>query len=273
MKRNSFPMLRSFFEAINLLPKEIQAEIYPALMDYAFNGTEPEGLRPVAGCIFMLIRPVIDANNARYENGLKGGSKGKSQPDINRKTAEGEPDFNQKRTEGEPDTNQNRTESEPNLNQSGTETEPNLNRKVTEGEPDIDKDIDIKESTPKGVPKKAGLSSPIDYEEIKNLFNEKFRDKLPKVIKLDDERRAKIRARISEFSRADVLKVFDTVLQRPFLLGHNDRNWRADFDFIFSPKGFRKILEGGYRDDEHPGLTGQKLHTTGDQAIIDKLGF
>lgn len=32
----------------------------------------------------------------------------------------------------------------------------------------------------------------------------------------------------------------------PFLLGENDRGWRADFDFALKPRNISKILEGGY---------------------------
>lgn len=71
-RRESIVFYRSFFEAIRLQPKRIQAEIYNALLDYAFNGEEPD-IGTAAMSIFYLIRPQIDANNMKYENGKKGG--------------------------------------------------------------------------------------------------------------------------------------------------------------------------------------------------------
>ena len=70
-RRESIVFYRSFFEAIRLQPKRIQAEIYNALLDYAFNGEEPD-IGTAAMSIFYLIRPQIDANNMKYENGKKG---------------------------------------------------------------------------------------------------------------------------------------------------------------------------------------------------------
>lgn len=65
------------------------------------------------------------------------------------------------------------------------------------------------------------------------------------VEKLTARREKSLHARIG----AD-LSVWDTALERlmasPFLLGGNDRGWRADFDFLLQEKSFTKLLEGGY---------------------------
>ena len=72
MERDSIVFYRSFYEAIRLQPKKIQADIYNAVLDYAFNGTEPN-ISPAAMSIFYLIKPQIDANNKKFEDGRKGG--------------------------------------------------------------------------------------------------------------------------------------------------------------------------------------------------------
>ena len=72
MERDSIVFYRSFYEAIRLQPKKIQADIYNAVLDYAFNGTEPN-ISPAAMSIFYLIKPQIDANNKKFEDGKKGG--------------------------------------------------------------------------------------------------------------------------------------------------------------------------------------------------------
>ena len=71
MARDSFVFYRSFFEAISLMPTEIQAEVYPAIVEYALNGKEPKELSGVAKGVFILVKPNIDASIARYENGKK----------------------------------------------------------------------------------------------------------------------------------------------------------------------------------------------------------
>ena len=72
--RDYFLFYRSFFEAISTLPPEMQAEIYPAIVAYALDGTPPQALSPLANSIFKLVKPFIDANNKRRENGTKGGA-------------------------------------------------------------------------------------------------------------------------------------------------------------------------------------------------------
>ena len=77
MKRESILFYRSFYEAICGLPKDIQLEIYNAIMEYGLNGNLPEDLKPVAKGMFALMKPIIDSNNARAENGKKGAEFGK----------------------------------------------------------------------------------------------------------------------------------------------------------------------------------------------------
>lgn len=99
------------------------------------------------------------------------------------------------------------------------------------------------------------LKAMIDYQALLKLFNEKFEGKLATITQLTDKRKAAVRARIANHSKEDVVKVFNLVLQSPFLLGENNRNWRADFDWIFKPTNFVKILEGNYLKREDDGQT------------------
>lgn len=76
MARDSFVFYRSFFEAISLMPPEVQADVYPALVEYALNGKEPKGLSDIAQGVFILVKPNIDASITRIENGKKFGKLG-----------------------------------------------------------------------------------------------------------------------------------------------------------------------------------------------------
>ena len=75
MERDSFIFYKSFYEAIRDLPRDIRLEVYTAIMEYALYGRQPEELKPFAKGIFTLIKPNIDVNTARFENGKKGGRK------------------------------------------------------------------------------------------------------------------------------------------------------------------------------------------------------
>lgn len=79
--RNQFTFYRSYFDAIQELPKEERADIILAVCDYAIYETEPTGLSPAASMAFKLIRPTLDSGRRKAESGAKGGSK----PKANRK--------------------------------------------------------------------------------------------------------------------------------------------------------------------------------------------
>lgn len=74
MARDSFIFYRSFYEAISELPKENQADTYNAIMQYALNQEEIE-LTGISKAIFSLVKPQLDANYKKYENGKQKKSK------------------------------------------------------------------------------------------------------------------------------------------------------------------------------------------------------
>ncbi len=76
MEKDAFLFYRSFYEAIKPLSKDIQCEVYTAIMEYALYGNLPTDLKPFAQSAFTLIKPLLDANSARYANGSKGAAFG-----------------------------------------------------------------------------------------------------------------------------------------------------------------------------------------------------
>lgn len=106
--RESFIFYRSFYDAIKDLPRDVQGEIYTAIMEYSLYGKETENLKPIARSVFTLMKPQIDVNNKRFENGKKGGRpKSGNQPDGNQEETKVEPSNNQKETKVEPNVNDN----------------------------------------------------------------------------------------------------------------------------------------------------------------------
>lgn len=76
MTRDSFIFYRSFKNAVRALPIEMRLNVYEAIIDYALEGIEPPQ-NGIERAIFEIVRPQIDANNKRYENGCKGAECGK----------------------------------------------------------------------------------------------------------------------------------------------------------------------------------------------------
>lgn len=125
------------------------------------------------------------------------------------------------------------------------------------------------EETP--LPGSAPPPSPrIDYIAVMNDFNARFAGRLPAVSRMTDSRRAAVRARIAECGPDSVAAVFDAIAASPFLCGQNDRNWRADFDWVFRPRNYVKILENNYKELR---TNGQKIKRRfGDHDPVDYIG-
>lgn len=124
---NSAVFYASFMEAGELLPDVDRLSFYDAVFEYAFAGTVSE-MTNIAKALFITVKPQIDANRARYENGCKGGRP------KNQTESEEQAKDNQAGTELKPNKNQNKTEAEPNSNQIETKGKPNY---------DYDKDYDL----------------------------------------------------------------------------------------------------------------------------------
>lgn len=75
--RKGFVFYRSFYEAITDkdvgLTKTEQLDIFLAISEYCLFGVVPE-LTGRSKAMWILIKPQLDANNNRYENGTKGGA-------------------------------------------------------------------------------------------------------------------------------------------------------------------------------------------------------
>lgn len=85
----SFVFYESFSDAINELKPADRLKVYDSITAYVFKGKEPN-LSGVSKAIFALIKPQLDANKVRYENGLKGGapkgnSNARKQPTVESK--------------------------------------------------------------------------------------------------------------------------------------------------------------------------------------------
>jgi len=103
--RDSFIFYRSFFETMKKIPKKDRLQFVEAICNYALDDEEIS-LSGVNTAIFELVKPQIDANFKRYENGKKGGRPKK------------------------PNQNQNETKAKPNHNQTITKPKPNVNDNV-----------------------------------------------------------------------------------------------------------------------------------------------
>lgn len=118
---------------------------------------------------------------------------------------------------------------------------------------------------------KSDKKDTIDYEFIVRLYHH-YCPSYPKVIKLSDKRKTKVRIRFEEmgFQYETLQTVFEKAETSRFMRGDNPRGWKADFDWIFcNPDNWVKILEGRY-DNKDQYNTHQQIIPNGN--IISTSG-
>lgn len=113
---------RSFYEALNDLPDSSRLKIYDAIFSFGINLKEIE-LTGLESTIWKLIKPQIEANNRRFENGKLGAEKKQKESKLKAKG---------KQTESKPKANVNvNVNSNENNNENCNENgNINLNKNV-----------------------------------------------------------------------------------------------------------------------------------------------
>lgn len=70
---DAFLFYRSYRESLNGMTQKDQLATLLAIIDYALYGVEPDLKGKMPAAIFTVVRPNIDANNAKRKAGKKGG--------------------------------------------------------------------------------------------------------------------------------------------------------------------------------------------------------
>lgn len=126
------------------------------------------------------------------------------------------------------------------LNGRATDAQREFNHREGEGEED--------KTSPNGDDPPPTPSTIVDAWQ---LLAE--RQGLPGIAKMTDKRKASLKARIEEHGIPAILKAIATIEDSDFLLGRNDRGWKANFDWLLQPSSMTKLIEGAYH-----GRTGKR---------------
>ena len=99
------------------------------------------------------------------------------------------------------------------------------------------------------------IASPTPTESKKEVFNNFLNiynqecTNLPKCLKITEKRKVAINKCLKEKIDEEVFKqICIKANQSDFLIGENDRNWKADFDFVTRSDKAMQILEGKYEN-------------------------
>lgn len=287
-KRDTFIFKKSWADALKKRSASVQLEVYNAIVSYAVDGIVPQ-MSEIAEVVFDFIRIEIDENNAKYEETVKkrreAGRRG-MESRYGKQESEALPEQPVKEKDSNKSNNPNK-EQQTVTNLTNDNKSNKCYQKVTNVTDSVnDSDsvniVDIKKETISSeiVEKEGELlplppvldvedfdlidesivvapkSTRVDYARIVNLYheicvpNDKERS-LPRVLSLNDDRKAKIRARFKEMgcSYEKIEEVFRAIMESDFLTGSNNGGWAASIDWIFANKSnWVKVLEGKYRN-------------------------
>lgn len=246
-KKKSFVIYIDYRQHLDLLTDKERGRLLTALFDYAESKKIPD-LSGAAMMAFSFIKAQMDRDEAKYiercrinrENGLKGGRPPKP------KTTENNPE---------------ETEDNP---EKAKITERFLEKpKKPDTDTDNDNDTDndtrannMGDKPPEPPAEDPPAREPVPYKKIQDLFRE-LCPSYPAIRAINGQRKKAVAARWNECKD---IKVFEELFKKAeassFLKGRNDRNWRADFDWMMKPTNFAKILENRYEDKGGGGVNG-----------------
>lgn len=226
MERESFVFYRSFRDAFRALDKDVRLRMYEAIIDYGLDLVEPhfEGIEKV---LWTLIRPQLEANNKRFENGCKGGAP------IGNQNARKQPRNNRETTKKQPKNNQ----KQPNVNENENVNE-NINTKEINSFGSTSQNAKIDSQEPK-----------IDFLRILDAWNTALAERqsvIPKIRGIKSTRRKHISARCREYGEEVFFEMIRKAVASDFLNGKNQRGWIATIDWCVLPTNFQKIIDGNY---------------------------
>lgn len=102
----------------------------------------------------------------------------------------------------------------------------------------------------------------IDYEKLKNYWNDTFKGSLiPQIKILSEERKKKIKSLVNQFGKEEFIKAINEINQSDFCKGLQT-NWHANFDFLLQKNSFIKLLEGSYRNNNQQKPQQQENNNT-----------
>lgn len=98
---------------------------------------------------------------------------------------------------------------------------------------------------------------------------------MPQVQKLTDKRNKAIDNFLKEFTKEQFKQICQIANSTNFLIGKNDKGWKADFDFLMRIDKATSILEGKYKNigNQNGGTNGQVTNSSGKYSSINFEAF
>ena len=268
------------------------------------EGEEYTIKNPILEAVFYTIKEQMLANTERFykekerrqnasKKGVEARAEKKKQSD-NESLMNNQPIVNQSLTNGQPIVNQSLTKRLPNVTYKDKDKDEDKDEdKVEDEDKDEVEEKDKKTKTVSHSSLRSECSVPetgfgdsengqpdekitvereqTNYKAVVDSYNSLCKS-FPKVTKLSERRRKAIRARLKEYSLAELEKAFALAEESEFLKGANNRNWMASFDWIISDSNLPKVLEGKYANRASPNGTSSKSQSMwGEDDFVAKV--
>jgi len=282
------------------LPKAEAGELLQAMCALE-EGVEFTIENPILEAVFSTIKEQMLANTERFykekerrqnasKKGVEARAEKKKQSD-NESLMNNQPIVNQTFTNGQPIVNQTLTKRLPNVTYKDKDEDKDKVEDEDEDEDEVEEEEkDKKTKTVSHSSLRSECSVPetgfgdsengqpdekipvereqTNYKAVVDSYNSLCKS-FPKVTKLSERRRKAIRARLKEYSLAELEKAFALAEESEFLKGANNRNWMASFDWIISDSNLPKVLEGKYANRASP--SGKSQSMWGDDDFVAKV--
>ena len=276
MEKDSVIYYKRWAKIASQMDDRLRLILFDTLNSYILDGTLPEEDSPVYW-VFLLMLEQLKVDEKRYDE-----------------ISEKRKDAIKKRWEKKIQKNTNDT----NVYKSKQKIQKNTNDTLNDNDNDNDNDngnisilsdtmdsfksspivedniIESKASTSTGVDAKLVLTPPESEEKkgkdlsdnVMRFWNHTMIDPIaiPTIAKMTPKRRSMVNARVKEFGINAVYKAIHRASESSFLNGGGSKGFIADFDWVFRPNNFPKVLEGNY-DDVKPNNVNGNGNTNGQQ--------
>ena len=281
------------------LPKAEAGELLQAMCALE-EGVEFTIENPILEAVFSTIKEQMLANTERFYK-EKEKRQNASKKGVEARAEKKKQSDDESLTNNQPIVNQSLTNGQPIVNQSFIKRLPNVTYKDKDEDKVEDEDKDEVEEEEKDKKTKTVSHSSLrsecsvpetgfgdsenvppdetipvereqtNYKAVVDSYNSLCKS-FPKVTKLSERRRKAIRARLKEYSLAELEKAFALAEESEFLKGANNRNWMASFDWIISDSNLPKVLEGKYANRASPnGNSGKSQSMWGEDDFVAKV--
>lgn len=264
--------------------KEEAGEIFMALLAYANRGEEFKTDDRSMRTLFRTLQANIDRNNERYEEKCERNRQIAMEREKKRKEAR-EKDKKEEHERTRTCTNVNKRERTSPIgigigNEIGigigiNNKEFNNIKEAKASTSETSSDAAAEpQAQAKNEKSQAKKQDKIDFEKVRQQFNRIMEaKKIPKLKgKIAGQRKAFFEARVRENGIVSVYRVMIKAAESNFLNGGGGKGWIANFEWIYRPNNFPKVLDG-YYDNQRPPQTptiqtngGFRNETTSTQA-------